>query len=350
MLIFSVSTIEAQNEKSYSTYFNSVYTSGHISKHSQNVSHTSRGFTNGFDFIASNLIPIKTKMDDRQKLAYLDFGIHFTDYPMDFLGQSIAVTIGRSGRVVQLGKFQLFGQLLQGIGYTSEPFSQRNNKNNAMSTSFGFYVNGNITGVYPIYKNWNALVGFAFSHLSNAARQKPNSGYNVMAVNAGVSYHFKDKIMDDSFDYYTNTRKYYYHLIGTYFPVPSGSYSNETFPCYNFHAQAERNLSLHHSLLLSLDYSNNHKEPYPYKEKEETDGNNNYNYFGASIGANWKYSFIDLCVTNGFYLIKPWHENNINYTIANFKFYVIKNKYFIIGLKAEGITAINLEAGVGFRL
>lgn len=350
VLFFHINKVEAQNEKTYPTYINAMYTSGHISKHSQNVSHLSRGFTNGVDIIASNLIPIRTKMDDRPKLVYLDLGIHYINYPMDFLGQSIAVTIGRSGRVAQLGKFQLLGQFMTGLGYCSDPFTQENNKNNVMSTHVGFHINGSLSGIYPIYKNWNALLGVAYSHLSNAATQKPNSGYNVMSLNAGVSYHIQDKVINDSFEYYTSTRKYYYHLLGTYFPVPSGSYSDEKFPCYNFHAQLERNLSIHHSLLLSLDYSNNQKEVYPSREKPEDASSNNHNYFGASIGGNWKYSFIDLSVTNGFYFLKPWNVSNINYTLVHFKFYALKNKYFALGVKAEGVTAINFEAGIGVKL
>lgn len=350
LLFFLSNRAEAQNEKTYPTYLNTMYTSGHISQHSQNVSHTSRGFTHGVDIIASNLIPIRTKMDDRPKLVYLDVGVHYLNYPMDFLGQSIAVTIGRSGRVAQVGKFQLLGQFMTGLGYCSNPFTQENNKNNAMSTHVGFHINGSLSGVYPIYRNWNALLGVAYTHLSNAATQKPNSGYNVMSVNAGVSYHLKDKVINDSFDYYNSTRKYYYHMLGTYFPVSSGSYSGEKFPCYNFHAQLERNLSIHHSLLLSFDYSNNHKEKYPYREKPEDASSNNYNYFGASIGGNWKYSFFDINVTNGFYFVKPWHVNNINYTVVHFKLYALKNKYFALGLKAEGVTAINFEAGIGIKL
>lgn len=350
VLFFLSNEAEAQNEKTYPTYLNTMYTSGHISKHSQNVSHTSRGYTNGVDILATNLIPIRTKMNDRPQLVYLDVGVHYIHYPMDFLGQSIAVTIGRSGRIAQLSKFQLFGQFMTGLGYASNPFSQENNKNNAMSTHVGFHINANLTGIYPIYKNWHASLGVVYSHLSNAATHKPNSGYNVMSVNVGAAYHFKDKTINDSFDYYDTTRKFYYHLIGTYFPVPSGSYSNEKYPCYNFHAQLERNLSIHHALLLSLDYSNNQRELYPFREKPEDAGSNNSNYFGASIGANWKYSFVDFSVTNGFYFLKPWNVDNINYTVVHFKFYAFKNKYFILGLKAEGVTAINFEAGIGFKL
>lgn len=350
VLILTANTANAQNEKLYQTYVNAMYTSGHISKHSQNVSHTSRGYTNGVDILAYNLIPIKTKMDDRPHLVYLDMGLHYIKYPMDFLGESVAVSMGRSGKLWQWGKFQLLGQFMSGIGYCSKPFSQENNKNNAMSTHFGFHINGNLSGIYPIYESWYASLGVAYSHLSNAARRKPNSGYNVMSLNLGVAYHFKDKTINDSFDYYESTRKFYYHLIGTYFPVPSGAYNDDKYPCYNFHAQLERNLSVHHSLLLSFDYSNNQKELYPYREKPEEARNNDHNYFGASIGANWKYSFVDFNVTNGFYFLKPWYVNNINYTVVHFKFYALKNKYIVFGLKAEGVTAINFEAGLGFKL
>ena len=49
-------------------------------------------------------------------------------------------------------------------------------------------------------------------------------------------------------------------------------------------------------------------------------------------------------------MVKPWYVRNINYTVVHFKIYALKNKYFVIGLKSEGVTAINFEAGIGFKL
>lgn len=327
-----------------------MYSSGHISKHSEKISHATRGFTNGFDIIASNLLPVKSKMDDRQKLTYLDIGFHYINYPKKYLGENYALTFGRSGRLLQINKFELNGQFMQGIGYSTSPYSTENNKNNATSTRFGFHIHANLFATYPIYKNWHALVSFGFSHLSNGAIEKPNLGYNVMSTNVGVSYFIKDKIINDSFEYYKGSRKYYYHLIGSYFRNGSSSFNHEKFPSYNFHTQVERNLSTHHSVLLSLDYNNNQKEAYPATEKPIEAGSNDANYLGISLGGSWKYSIIDFNIGAGYYLISPWHTSRSNYYLVHFKIYAIKNMYLIAGLRSHGFKAIAFETGIGIKL
>lgn len=350
LMAFGSNNASAQNEKTYHSFLNSSYTSGHISAHTEKISHAIRGFTHGVDIISSNLLPVKTKMGDRQKLVYLDIGLHYIKYPMDYLGESFALTFGRSGRIFQLNKFQLHGQIMQGIGFCTEPYTQLNNKNNAISTNVGFHIHANLTATYPIYKNWYALFALGYSHLSNAAIKKPNLGYNVMSTNFGVAYHIKDKTINDTFDYYKDSRKYYYHAIGSYFPTTSRSFSGEKFPSYSFHLQGERNISLHHSLLLSLDYFNNKEVRYPTVDKPEDASNNENSYFGISIGGNWKYSIVDFNVTTGYYLIHPWDVGRKHYTLAHFKIYALKNKYIVAGLKAHGFAAISFEAGLGIKI
>lgn len=350
LLFFFFDKAQAQNEKIYPSYINTMYTSGHISVHSEKISHAARGFTHGFDIISTNLLPVKTKMGDRQKLIYLDIGLHYINYPMNYLGESFALTFGRSGQIARWKKLSLNGQFMHGIGFCTDPYTQHNNKNNAISTHIGFHIHANLTATYPIYKNWHALFALGYSHLSNAAIKKPNLGYNVLSTNFGVAYHVKDKTINESFEYYQDSRKYYYHVIGTCFPTTSRSYSGEKFPSYSFHLQTERNLSLHHSLLLSLDYFYNTEVRYPTVEKPEDASNNENNYFGISLGGNWKYSIIDFNVTTGYYLIHPWDVGRKHYTLLHFKIYALKNKYIVAGLKAHGFAAISFEAGLGIKI
>ena len=347
---FVIGIVQAQNEKTYSTYINPVYTSGHISEHSPNISHASRGFTQGFDITSINLLPVKTKMNDRQKLVYLDLGFHYINYPKDYLGESYALTFGRSGTLLQLNKFEVYGQFLHGLGFCTSPYSATNNKNNALSTYVGFQIHGNLTATYQIHKNWHALFAVAFSHLSNGAIKKPNLGYNVMSTNIGVAYHVKDKTVKEDFEYYKQSQKYYYHVIGSYFQTASDSYSGEKFPSYSTHVQAERNLSVHHSLLLSLDYNNYQRVRYPEREKPLDAGGNDHQYFGVSFGGTWKYSIIDFSLSAGYYFITPWNVDRKIYNLVQFKIYALKNIYVITGLKAHNIKAITFEAGLGVKI
>ena len=340
----------AQEEKTYTTTVNSVYTSGHISEHSPNISHASRGFTHGFDITARNLLGVKTKMNDRPQLVYLDLGFHYINYPKDYLGESYALSFGRSGTVFQKNRFEMYGQFLHGLGYCTNPYSPTNNKNNALSTSVGFHIHANLSATYQIHKNWYALASVAFTHLSNGAIKKPNLGYNVMSTNIGVAYRVKEKTIAETYEYYKQSKKFYYHLSGSFFQTASDSFSGEKFPSYNAHAQLERNLSKHHSLLLSVDYNNYQREEYPEIKKPDDTGSNDYNYFGVSFGASWKYSIIDFSATAGYYMVTPWYTDRKLYNLVHFKIYAVKNVYMLTGLKAHGFKAITFEAGLGFRI
>lgn len=340
----------SQTAKSYPAFVKGMYTSGHISQHSKNVSHMKRGYTQGFDVLISNFIPVTSKLTDRQQKVYLDLGINFTDYPHDFLGQSIGITLGRSGRIFQIRKLQVYGQYVQGIGFVTNPYSQENNKNNAISTHFGFTAHANLTALYPVYNNWHLSLAMVFNHLSNGAIRKPNLGLNVFSPSIGLAYHVTDKLIPQQFDYYQDSRKCYYHILGGFSTTTPDSYSTDKYPTYSSHIQLEYNFSLHHAFLFSVDYNYNNKPNYPQKVKTEDSGDNEGNYFGISAGANWKYSIIDFNVLTGIYLLKPWHIGSKTYNQVQFKIYALKNKYFLIGIKAHQVSAELFEAGIGIKL
>lgn len=341
----------AQNEKTFPTSISLKYTSGHIGRHSINVAHTTHGYTNGLDLVARNLLPFKTEMNDRLQISYFDFGIHYIDYPKDYLGKTIAITTGKSGDFIRKKNFAIFGQFMYGLGYCTKPYSQINNKNVAASTHIGFFFNANMGASYQFHKNWDVNFCMAFNHLSNGGIKKPNKGYNVISTNIGVTYHLQEKSLEEetySRDY-DDSKKYYFHFIAAYFPLGDESFNNKKYPSYHGHFQVEQNLSLHHSLLLSFDYQYSEKEQYPVVEKTASD-NNDHNYFGISAGGNWKYSIFDFSVTTGCYLVQPWYVNKRMYNLINFKMYLIKNKYILLGIKSQGIAAKAFEAGVGFKI
>lgn len=341
---------EAQIDKSYSSQIRGFYTSGHIGAHSEHITHAIRGFTHGTEIIATNLIPVKTKMNDRQQLVYLDLGFHYTNFPEDYMGQSFAFSFGRSETFWKYKNFELSGQFLHGLGFTTKPYSQDNNKNNAISTYLGFHIHANLTASYKVYKNWHALFGLSFNHLSNGAIRKPNLGYNVLATNIGVSYLIKEKEIKDDYIYYSDSRKYYFHIIGSYFNTASSSFSTEKYPSYTFHTQLERNLTVHHSVLLGIDYNYNDRELYSDEPIPIDEAANNAQTLGISLNGSWKYSFVDFSLGAGVYLLKPWRSQTNSYFLVQFKFYAVKNLYLIGGLRAHKFRAKAFETGLGIKI
>ena len=338
------------NEKTYPFYIKTIYASGHITEHSKDVSNMSRGFTQGVDMIFDNLIRINTTMKDRNSTVLMDLGFHYIKYPYDYLGECFGVTMGKSGRIFDYKKFQMFGQFTMGVGYDTNPFSQTNNKNLGISTHLGFIAHFDLSATYTIYKNLNLLAGIGYNHLSNGSIKRPNLGLNVLSTNLGVAYFIKEKTIETPENLEYHGRKYFYHLIGTYFPTSNLSYDGDNYPAYNLHAQVERYLSVHHSLLFSVDYTCDTKLQYPEQKDPNDTNNNNYNYLGISLGGNWKFSIFDADLTIGAYLLRPWHETRIQYSLIHFKAYVTKNVYFLVGLKAHTVQADVFETGIGFKI
>lgn len=283
-------------------------------------------------------------------MVYLDLGFHYTNYSQDYMGQTFAFTFGRSETFLEKNRFKISGQFLHGFGYTTHPYSQTNNKNNAISTHLGFHINANLTASYAVTTNWQALLGVSFNHLSNGAIKKPNLGYNVLATNVGIAYHVQEKEIKDDHAYYADSRKYYLHIIGSYFNTASSSFSEEKYPSYTFHTQLERNLSIHHSLLLGIDYNHNDKTLYADETIHFNESDNNSHTLGISLSGSWKYSFVDFNLGAGLYVLKPWYYEAHNYFLVQFKFYALKNIYLIGGLRAHNFRAVAFETGLGIKI
>ncbi len=340
----------AQISKSYSSKVRGLYTTGRIGEHSENITHATRGFTHGFELIGTHLIPAKTRLNDRPQTVFLDLGFHYNAYSKDYMGESFAFSFGRSETFFERRNFELSAQFLHGIGYATKPYSQINNKNNAISTHLGFQIHANLTASYKLYRNWYALLGIGFNHLSNGAIKKPNLGYNVISGNFGLAYLVKQKQIDDDYSYYANSRNYYFHIIGSYFTNGSESFSSDKYPSYTFHAQVERNLSVHHSVLLGIDYNYNDKKIYADEPLKVEEGANNAHALGISASGSWKYSFVDFNLGAGVYLLKPWDYEKKTYFLVQFKFYTIQNLYLTAGLRAHGFKAIAFETGLGIKI
>ncbi|MDX8338201.1 hypothetical protein SLH46_03330 [Draconibacterium sp. IB214405] len=279
----------------------------------------------------------------------LDLGLHYIHFPIKTEGQIIGITIGKTGTIARFGKASLIGQFAPGFGYSTNPYSKENNKNLNISTHIGLFVHSNLSLNFPIYKNWYGLFGFGFNHLSNASIQRPNYGYNTLTTKIGTSYLLKQNRVPAQNENYDKSRKYYYHLFGSYFKTSSGYWDGERQNSFGLHSQIERNISASHSILLGCDY-NYRKELHPVEKPADEESDNLAHYLGISTGVNWKIGIIDLNASFGAYLLKPWTYSKKTYSLLHSKTYFLKNYYLLIGLKAHKFRAELFEAGIGVKL
>lgn len=81
-----------------------------------------------------------------------------------------------------------------GLAYNWEPYNEFDNPFNVAIGSYRtVYIDANLFYQYYLNPRWSVRGSFGFTHFSNGARKKPNSGINLLSPSIEVSYSFKDR-------------------------------------------------------------------------------------------------------------------------------------------------------------
>lgn len=92
-----------------------------------------------------------------------------------------------------------------GLTYKLSPYDQEFNPlNTAIGARAAVYFNLDLGFTYKWTRELDLLYGFDFSHFSNGATFKPNSGLNLYGFNAGVRYHYNATQLRRNKDPYNN--------------------------------------------------------------------------------------------------------------------------------------------------
>lgn len=359
LLYFCFSITMTFSQEKAQSYFDVQLFRGNVVKHTDDIGHLITGHPDGF-MLSYNW---KTfgKKEWEQVYNYPDYGIsfHYLDFKNQYLGYNVA--LGLHYNFYFLNRNLMF-RISQGIGVTSNPYDKEsNNKNNA----FGTKVMDN-TYLMLQYKKENLFnriglqAGFMLTHFSNGRFKAPNSGINTIALNLGLNYNLsndKTEFKVDSLPVkasYKERIKYNIVLRTGVSEGPVPNLGQQQF--YHFGFYADKRIGRKSALQFGTDvflsrYLKDYIEfsavAFPEKNiNPDTD----YKRVGLVVGHELFINKLSIETQLGYYVYKPFnYETNI-YQRLGAKYYIYKNIFTGVSLKAHGGRAEAIEASLGVRL
>lgn len=340
-------------------YFDVQLFRGNVVKHTDDIGHLITGHPDGF--LLSYNWKTFGKKEWEQVYNYPDYGIsfHYLDFKNQYLGYNVA--LGLHYNFYFLNRNLMF-RISQGIGVTSNPYDKEsNNKNNA----FGTRVMDN-TYLMLQYKKENIFnrigfqAGFMLTHFSNGRLKAPNSGINTIALNIGLNYNLtseKKEFITDSLPSrvsYKERIKYNIVLRTGVSEGPVPHLGQRQFYHFGFYADKrigrKSALQIGTDVFLSrylIDYIEFTSVAFPEKNIDAT---TDYKRIGLVLGHELFINKLSIETQLGYYVYKPFNYETNLYQRLGAKYYIYKNIFAGVSLKAHGGRAEAIEASLGVRL
>lgn len=112
----------------------------------------------------------------------------YFDFDNTVLGNGFSVSyfLEPSYRISKRAEFRFRGNI--GFSYLTNPYHiQQNPANLSYSSHISGYVQLGVSGRYKIGRQWLALLGAQYQHLSNGGLKEPNKGINWPTISVGVT-------------------------------------------------------------------------------------------------------------------------------------------------------------------
>lgn len=332
---------------------------GNIYRHTDDIDHLITGHPSGV-LLSFNHQTFGAKEWERA-FNYPDYGFSFQyqDFKNDILGETYS--IGAHYNFYFLKRHLVF-RISQGIGMTTNPYDKEDNyKNNAFGSrllsSNLFMLNykkENIVGRFGVQ------AGFMFTHFSNGRFKSPNSGINTYALNFGVNYNLNDKPEYSKGD--TLPGAGYREPIKFNFVLRTGLSESQVVnsgqkPFYHFAAYADKRIGRKSALQLGTEifftqYLKEYIEFYSvmYPDRAYVDPDTDYKRIGVFVGHELFINRLSVEAQLGYYAYKPFKYEIDMYQRLGAKYYLTKDIFGALALKAHGARAEAIELGIGVRI
>ncbi|HEY0091066.1 MAG TPA: acyloxyacyl hydrolase [Flavobacterium sp.] len=343
-----------QNEIEISNFY------GNILKHSMYVEHLIEGHPEGF-LVSFNR---KTFGHKEWEIAYnypdYGFSFQYQDLKNDHLGKALAV--GVHYNFYFLRRHVVF-RISQGLGMTTNPYDKQHNfKNNAFGSTL---MSSNLFLLNykkeRLFGRFGIQAGLMFTHFSNGRIKSPNSGINTYAANIGINYNLEERqpfIKNDSL----KKKVRFAEPIRYTFVVRSGVSESQIVgsgqkPFYHIGLYVDKRVGRKSALQLGSDIfiSQYLKEfirysSIAYPDRPYLDPNTDYKRVAVFLGHELFINRLSVEAQVGYYVYKPFSYESDVYQRVGAKYYVTKNIFTGVGLKAHGGRAEAIEASLGVRL
>lgn len=332
------------------------YFKGFIFKHKPQIGHLitdhPTGFRISFDRRTYGSAPWQ------QRYNFPDPGLTFVylDYNDERLGESFGIIPHFSFylRKNKLAKDQFKYKIGLGAGYNTNKYDKEtNNKNNVLATDINFGILFQAEYQRELSDRLFLNTYLAFTHFSNGAMKKPNSGINVVSANLGLSYLIKYEPTVYVYDSEAPISKegfgYTLTLSGgmhEFSKIGSGSR-----PFWVVSGLIDKRLNHKSALGISLEWfaslSMRHDIKYDYRiaDKEKPD----WNRIGIALSHELFISDVSLISQAGYYLYDEYDYYGKIYLRLGVRKYFNNKLYSSLVVKSHGAKAEAAEFAVGWR-
>ena len=348
----------AQESNAKYTYsLGAEFFTGFIIKHHDYIGHLIKGHPNGVRLNFSKY-SYGTKAWE-QRYGYPTFTTSLSYYDLkndDVLGKIVSLDAALAFHLndITTSKNDFHVYFGFGLAYVTNPYHHdTNNKNNLISSRWPwtFKVGGNY--YRQLSTRFKAGLSLQLSHFSNGARQKPNSGLNIVNVNVGAKYNLSesapkyltDKLADRNFN-----RKSFINFdfrMGRAELSPIGSGSS---PYYAISLFWNKQVGVKSILDAGIEgFADKAIEKHIEQNQNLIEESYDYRCIGIMIGHELLLNKLALVTQLGVYAYKPYEPDERIYFKIGMKYYFTEHIYSSFILKTHYAVAEVFEYGIGVR-
>lgn len=238
-----------------------------------------------------------------------------------------------------------------GLGYITNPFDRlSNHKNNAIGSHFNIFVTTQFDATY-YFRNWQAGLGFSFSHFSNGCFRLPNLGINLPTLNLSMGYVFKKRPPLPKQTVEISDKPWHFTAVATAGVKDVETGKHDLYPSYNLLLRARRNTAKKSAWGLGADLMYNtslrrRMEIFQYTDPETTP----IVQAGVCIAYYQRFNNLALFINNGIYLYSKFTDDGIMYHRFGAEYTLGNNLIVQFSLKTHWAKADHFEIGIGYRI
>jgi hypothetical protein len=347
-LLFSVNCLgQSSCFRDYTLNFKYHY--GFIMKHSENMAHLANQRPSAFELELSQQTTGKQRFAQLYNFPRIGISAHY--YLMDRhkpLGNMLGIYPHISFIIIRQKKHELNFRVGWGLGYIERRFDLNDNyKNNLISSRINYTLSGRLNYTFKIGR-YNINAGIGLLHFSNGAMKVPNLGINVPTIHLGIGLNPKEnpEFKKDSLPPYKRSWNFYLSTSGgikRIYPVNGSAFFLSSTSIY-----FGRSLNRKSTIMMGTDIM------YDPSGKHDFDGDEMGIKFidfkwGLTAGHELSFSRISLLTQFGYYLYDPLKLAKPVYQRYGLKYYINKNYFAGIALRAHFGTADLVEYSLGVK-
>jgi len=280
--------------------------------------------------------------------------VHYNNFKSSPLGEAFAI-FPYVEPILKAEK-KIHSSMTFGIGptFVSKIYdSIRNPQNICFSSHISFIVHGSAKLFYSLDKNLELTFSISLNHISNGGISKPNLGVNYILFATGINYHFRPleytverhKLSKNLLDY----KKRYDVLI--FFTAKTVDRGYKRYPGVGFNSGFSFVIGRINAILVNLEAVNDLSDKEYIRKNNILDENNNYvdhKYFSCLLGHELLLGKFNFYQQLGYYIYSPYERRDRFYQRYGLNYYIKKNFFIGINLKAHREVADFLDFRIGF--